>query len=154
MSSKNGDGGGGDDDGGGSDGSSAEDSSRDADAQSLVDEHKHGGRTEQLTLDNAYRSLDGAPEGTRARVMPKENRIENDEGGSENPDLEYLDQQGDIVGYGEWKTIGKASKTSFTNQLKKAVKQLRWRQDAMGGTDVNEIFIQVPDLADPLEIKQ
>ncbi|MEV0912003.1 hypothetical protein [Streptomyces hokutonensis] len=154
---QNGDGG-----GGGSDGSSSEDSSRDDDAQSLVDEHGDGKGNPQLTLDNAYRSLDGAPEGTRARVMPKENKLESkpkaerkskNDGKVYNPDLEYLDQQGDIVGYGEVKTIGEASEKKFAEQLDSAVKQLRWRQDWKGGTEVNEIFIQVPDLADPPEIK-
>ncbi|MGQ4362621.1 RHS repeat domain-containing protein [Streptomyces sp. SAS_272] len=151
---QNGDGGeGSGDDGGGSDGSASEDPSRDADAQSLVKEHKKGGRTEQLTLDNAYRSLDGAPEGTRARVMPEENEIKNVKG-AKNPDLEYLDQQGEVVGYGEWKTLAKADAEHFSDTLRDAVHQLRWRQDYKGGTDVNEIFIQVPDLADPPAVKQ
>jgi hypothetical protein len=30
---------------------------------------------------------------------------------------------------------------------------LRWRQDWKGGTDVNEIFIHVPDLADASEVR-
>ncbi|NUR01421.1 MAG: RHS repeat-associated core domain-containing protein [Streptomyces sp.] len=151
---QNGDGGGGgSDDGGGSDSSSSEDPSRDADAQSLVKEHKEKGRTRKLTLDNAYRALDGAPEGTRARVMPEENEIKNQKG-ARNPDLEYLDQQGDIVGYGEVKTIGEADEGKFDDQLSSSIKQLRWRQDWKGGTDVNEIFIQVPDLADPPAVKQ
>ncbi|MGA5318953.1 hypothetical protein ACPCIU_00800 [Streptomyces seoulensis] len=126
---QNGDGGGGGDDGDGSDGSSAEDSSRDRDARSLRQEHKGDDGQPQLTLDNAYRALDDAPEGTRARVMPKENELTSKpvaEGKEKvkNADLEYLDQQ------------------------------LRRRQDWKGGTDVNEIFIQVPDLADPPVIKQ
>ncbi|MFJ9567934.1 hypothetical protein ACIRQQ_48975 [Streptomyces fuscichromogenes] len=151
---QNGDGGGGGDDGGGSDGSSAEDSSRDQDAQSLANDHKKKGRTRQLTLDNAYRALDGAPEGTRARVMPEKNEIKNVKG-AKNPDLEYLDQQGDIVGYGEVKTLAKADGGDFSDALRDAVHQLRWRQDnTAGGTDVNEIFIQVPDLADPPAVKQ
>ncbi|WP_329214328.1 hypothetical protein OG352_03885 [Streptomyces sp. NBC_01485] len=156
---QNGDGGGGGDDGGGSDNSSSEDSSRDKDAQSLVKEHGDGKGGPQLTLDNAYRALDGAPEGTRARVMPKENELTSKPGAKgkdrvKNADLEYLDQQGDIVGYGEVKTIGEADEGRFTGQLDSAVKQLRWRQDWKGGTDVNEIFIQVPDLADPPAVKQ
>ncbi|MFE9879299.1 hypothetical protein [Streptomyces sp. NPDC005784] len=153
---QNGDGGG---DGGGSDSSSSEDPSRDGDARALVEEHTDGKNNPQLTLDNAYRALDGAPEGTRARVMPKENELTSKPGAKgkdrvKNADLEYLDQQGDIVGYGEVKTIGEADEGRFTGQLDSAVKQLRWRQDWKGGTDVDEIFIQVPDLADPPEVKQ
>ena len=155
---QNGDGGGGGDDGGGSDGSSSEGSDRDRDAQSLRQEHKGEDGEPQLTLDNAYRALDGAPEGTRARVMPKENELSSKPGAKgkdkvKNADLEYLDQQGDIVGYGEVKTIGEADEGKFDGQLDSAVKQLRWRQDWKGGTEVNEIFIQVPDLADPPEVK-
>ncbi|WP_123978857.1 RHS repeat protein [Streptomyces sp. Ag109_O5-1] len=151
---QNGDGGGGGD-GGGSDSSSSEDPSRDADAQKLADEHgEKEGREAPLTLDKAYRSLDGAPEGTRARAMPKENELKAEPGEQvENPDIEYLDQQGNIVGYGEIKTIMKNSFKSFNGQLREAVKQLRWRQDWAGGTDVNEVFIQVPDLVDASEVK-
>ncbi|MEX3101812.1 MULTISPECIES: RHS repeat-associated core domain-containing protein [unclassified Streptomyces] len=156
---QNGDGGGGGDDGGGSDGASSGDPDRDRDAQSLRQEHKDEHGEPQLTLDNAYRALDGAPEGTRARVMPKENELTSAPGAKgkdkvKNADLEYLDQQGDIVGYGEVKTIGEADEGRFTGQLESAVKQLRWRQDWKGGTEVNEIFIQVPDLADPPAVKQ
>ncbi|WP_329352003.1 hypothetical protein OG226_41850 [Streptomyces sp. NBC_01261] len=71
----------------------------------------------------------------------------------ENPDIEYLDQQGNIAGYGEIKTIIKNSFKSFNGQLREAVKQLRWRQDWAGGTEVNEVFIQVPDLVDASEVK-
>ncbi|MFJ9381567.1 RHS repeat domain-containing protein [Streptomyces sp. NPDC101455] len=150
---QNGDGGGGgDDDGGGSDGSSAENSGRDPDAQSLVDEHQAKGRTPQLTLDNAYRSLDGAPEGTRSQLLPEEHEYKNMPG-YKNPDLEYLDQQGDVVGYGEVKTVGDADQGVFNKQLASAVKQLRVREDVEGAKDVNEIFIQVPDLVDAREIK-
>jgi hypothetical protein len=110
--------------------------------------------TAPLTLDNAYRSLDGAPEGIRARRMPDENQLKADPGERvENPDIEYLDQQGNIVGYGEIKTIIKNSFKSFNGQLREAVKQLRWRQDWAGGTEVNEVFIQVPDLVDASEVK-
>ncbi|MGY4981408.1 RHS repeat-associated core domain-containing protein [Streptomyces sp. 900105755] len=149
---QNGDGGGGGDDGGGSDSSSAEDSSRDADAQSLVKEHKKEGRTPQLTLDNAYRSLDGAPEGTRSQLLPEEHEYKNMPG-YKNPDLEYLDQQGNVVGYGEVKTVGDADQSAFNKQLAKAVKQLRVREDVEGKMDVNEIFIQVPDLVDAREVR-
>ncbi|MGW7824871.1 RHS repeat-associated core domain-containing protein [Streptomyces puniciscabiei] len=148
---QNGDGGGGDD-GGDSGSSSAEDPSRDEDAQKLADEHKARGREAQLTVDNAYRALDGAPEGTQARRMLEKNEIRNKKG-AKNPDLEYLDQQGNIVGYGEIKTISEADRGDFSDQLSSAVKQLRWRQDKFG-TDVNEIFIQVPDLADPPAIRR
>ncbi|MFD7999557.1 hypothetical protein, partial [Streptomyces mirabilis] len=150
--------GGGGGDGGGSDSSSSEDSSRDKDAQSLRQEHKGEDGEPQLTLDNAYRALDGAPEGTRARVMPKENELQSKPNAKKsekvhNPDLEYLDQQGDIVGYGEVKTIGEANETTFSKRLNEAVQYLRWRQDWAGGTEVNEIFIQVPDLAEASEVK-
>ena len=152
---QNGDGGGGSDDGGGSDGSSADEPSRDVQAQKLADEHgEEEEREAPLTLDNAYRSLDGAPEGTRARRMPDENQLKAEPGERvENPDIEYLDQQGNIVGYGEIKTIMKNSFKSFNGQLREAVKQLRWRQDWAGGTEVNEVFIQVPDLVDASEVK-
>ncbi|MFC4033368.1 RHS repeat-associated core domain-containing protein [Streptomyces polygonati] len=145
-------GGGGGDDGDGSDGSSSEDPGRDEAAQSLVDEHKAKGRESQLTLDNAYRSLDGAPEGTRSQLLPEEHEYKNMPG-YKNPDLEYLDQQGDVVGYGEVKTVGDASQKTFNSQLASAVKQLRVREDVEGKMDVNEIFIQVPDLADAREVK-
>ncbi|MBZ3917408.1 RHS repeat-associated core domain-containing protein [Streptomyces acidiscabies] len=151
---QNGDGGGGGEDGGGSDGSSSEDSSRDADAQKLADEHgEKEGRDAPLSLDNAYRSLDGAPEGTRARRMPDEHQLSAPEGEQvENPDIEYLDQQGNIVGYGEIKTIMKNNFTTFNRALKEAVKQLRWRQDNFG-SDVNQVFIQVPDMVDASEVR-
>jgi hypothetical protein len=86
--------------------------------------------------------------------MPDENQLKADPGERvENPDIEYLDQQGNIVGYGEIKTIIKNSFKSFNGQLREAVKQLRWRQDWAGGTEVNEVFIQVPDLVDASEVK-
>ncbi|WP_416974090.1 RHS repeat-associated core domain-containing protein [Streptomyces sp. 4F14] len=149
---QNGDGGGGGEDGGGSDGSSSEDPSRDADAQKLVREHLKSGRTDQLTLDNAYRALDGAPEGTRVQGLSEENEYKNMKG-YKNPDLEYLDQQGNVVGYGEVKTVGKIDQKTFNDQLSSAVQQLRVRDDVEGSQDIDEIFIQVPDLTDAREIK-
>ena len=93
--------------------------------------------------------------------MPKENELKSEPGAKgkdkvHNPDLEYLDQQGNIVGYGEIKTIGEAAKdlaVTFKGRLNEAVQYLRWRQDWAGGTEVNEIFIQVPDLVDSSEVK-
>ncbi|MFJ9347944.1 hypothetical protein [Streptomyces sp. NPDC101237] len=73
--------------------------------------------------------------------------------GYKNPDLEYLDQQGNVVGYGEVKTVGDADQSAFNKQLAKAVKQLRVREDVEGKMDVNEIFIQVPDLVDAREVR-
>ncbi|MEU2617526.1 hypothetical protein ABZ642_05060 [Streptomyces sp. NPDC007157] len=129
-------------------------SARPRPASSRAEHGEEEGREAPLTLDNAYRSLDGAPEGTRARRMPDEHQLKADPGEKvENPDIEYLDQQGNIVGYGEIKTIIKNSFKSFNGALREAVKQLRWRQDWAGGTEVNEVFIQVPDLVDASEVK-
>ncbi|WP_405988067.1 hypothetical protein [Streptomyces sp. NBC_00986] len=61
-----------------------------------------------------------------------------------NPDLEYLDEQGNVVGYGEVKTVGDADQGAFNKQLATAVKQLRVREDVEGEMDVNKSSFRSP----------
>jgi hypothetical protein len=138
--------------GGGDGGGPSSNSDVGKQAQDLVDEHDDGNGNPRLTLANAYRCLEYGPAGTSARVMPSENMIQNVKG-AKNPDLEYVDQQGTIQGYGDVKTIGTSSQKTFTDQLKSGVAPLRWREGTLG-SEYNVIFIQVPDLTGPAEVRQ
>lgn len=116
--------------------------SLDEQAQSLVDEHLDSNGGPSLTLENAYKALVGAPDGTRLRVMPKENMVKDDPTMS-NPDIEILDRSGNIVGYREVKSMKVNNQKRFGKDLSDAV-----NQDMKRGAEINQVFIQVPKGSD------
>jgi hypothetical protein len=134
---QDGDGGGAPDESSDAGGSSGE-PPRDEQARALAHEHGDGKGGPQLTLENAYKALADAPEGTSLRKMPEEHEIK-DEADEKNPDIEILDRQGNVVGHREVKTQATGGAKRFGKNLSDAVNQLRQR-----GGSINQIFYQVP----------
>ncbi|MBF9069163.1 RHS repeat domain-containing protein [Streptacidiphilus fuscans] len=110
-------------------------------AQTLVKEHRGGGdgTGASLTEVNAYKALEGGPEGTDPYVGPV---------GDEGPDVEFRDRQGNVVLDREVK-VANGTENSFRQQLKLGYKKL----DKAGAANDGQIFIQVPKGSDAYQIE-